>query len=188
MTNAAMKLMASAAARRRAQPPQNQQRQINEPETNGPDHLRVRPIRRVRRARQMPSGSQPHRQKDESCEYQPDGDDFQTLDGREQRQHGAQLVEFQIMLLHQKHGRRHRAQTKRAVGQQNRRGVQADQRAGKFRWRARGCGGSSAGISANTPMASSTGDANAPRNRSLGSRPMTRYAATIVHATNVVAS
>ena len=50
------------------------------------------------------------------------------------------------------------------------------------------CGGSSAGISANTPMASKTGEANAPRNRSRGSRPMTRYAATIVHATNVVAS
>ena len=123
------------AARRHAQPAQDEQRQINEPEKNGPDHLRVRPVNRVRRARQMPSGGQPHRQKDEPGEDQPDGDDFQALDGREQRQHGAQLVEFQIMLLHQEHGRRDRAQSERAVGQQNSRGVQAHQRAGKFRLR-----------------------------------------------------
>jgi len=47
---------------------------------------------------------------------------------------------------------------------------------------------SSAGISEKTPMPNNTGDANAPRNRSFGHSPSRRNAATIVHATNVLAS
>ena len=64
--------------------------------------------------------------------------------------------------------------------------VQAGQRAGKLRLRP--VRRIERGMSANTPMANSTGDANAPRNRNRGSSPMTRYAATIAQAMNVVAS
>ena len=64
-----------------------------------------------------------------------DGDEFQPLDGRQEREQRAELVEFQVVLLHQKHCRRHRREAERAVGLQDGRRVQAAERAGKFRLR-----------------------------------------------------
>ena len=56
------------------------------------------------------------------------------MDGSEREQR-AELVKFQVVLLHQEHSRRHRREAERAVGLQDGRRVQAAQRAGKFRLR-----------------------------------------------------
>ncbi len=68
---------------------------------------------------QIPADGQADGQQNKSGQHQPAGDDFQPLNRRQQRKHGAQLVKFQIVFLRQKHAGRHRAQAERAVGQQN---------------------------------------------------------------------
>jgi len=50
------------------------------------------------------------------------------------------------------------------------------------------CGGSSDGINANTPTANNTGEANAPRNFSRGSNPITRQANASAQSRNRIAS
>ena len=122
---------------------------------------------------QMPARLQTDGEKHQPGKHQPAGDDFEPLNRRHQRQHGAEFVEFQIMLLRQKHSRRRRAETESAVGEQDHRGVQTGQRAGKFRLRpARRIQRRASGRT--RPTANNTGEANAPRNRSRGNSPTAR--------------
>ena len=72
---------------------------------------------------------------DEADQRQPQRDEFQPLDGRQQREHGAELVEFQVVLLHQKHRGSDGGEAERAVGLQYRRRVQAAEPVGEIRLR-----------------------------------------------------
>ena len=49
------------------------------------------------------AGGQADGQENKAAEHQAAGDDFEPLNRRQQRQHGAKFVELQIVLLRQKH-------------------------------------------------------------------------------------
>ena len=100
------------------------------------------------------------------------GDFFQPLDGRQQRQDGAQFVELEVVFLGQIHQGGDGAEAERAEGKKDERGVQAGPAVDELR--ARAGGGSRDGIRAKTPMPKSTGEANAPRKRRRDHAPKTR--------------
>ena len=82
-TNAPMMLMAKRRLDGQTQPAQHQQRQIDQPHENGPDHLGVRPVARVRGTRQVSAGGEADGEQNEPGEHQPAGDDFQPLNRRQ---------------------------------------------------------------------------------------------------------
>ena len=94
----------------------------------------------ARLAWQLAANDQADGEQGKAHQGQAGGDQFQTLHGGQQRQQGAQFVGLQVMLLPEKHDRRHGRQGKGAIGLQDGRRVQAAKRVAKLGVWARGAG------------------------------------------------
>src|SRR5882724_4805343 len=81
----------------------------------------------------MRAKGKPDREQNKTGKHEPERDEFEPLNRRQQRQHGSKFMEFQIVLLCQKHSRRNRAESKCAISEKNHRGVKADETIGKIR-------------------------------------------------------
>ena len=85
-------------------------------------------------ARHLLPGHQANREQPQTHTGKAQCDKFEPLDGWQQSEHRAQLVKFEVVLLHEKHDCGYRSQTKGPIGLQNGGGMDAAQRAGKLRF------------------------------------------------------